>query len=242
MRKLKDILLNTPREKIITLFCISVAAAAIIISTILFASARNDQKKPEVPTQSERPTYIEELSKPTYHAESPKSLEYQSAGGGMCVIAGIGGYSGEELEIPEKSPSGETVIGIAEGAFEGCEELISVHIPSTVAAIGDGVFKGCSSLVVITVESSNSKFSSVGGVLFSKNKTQLICYPAARVGSSYLLNPNVKTISANAFYGVKNLVKINYEGSPSDFEEIQIGEGNKAFSDLPITCNYTPSK
>ena len=240
MRRIKDIIFNTPKEKIITVFCIFVAVAAIIISTILFASAYNG--KTEEPLPSEAPTYSDELLKPTYHAESPKSLEYQSIGGGMCVVSGIGGFSGDELEIPEKSPEGEAVIGIAAGAFEGCDELISVYIPSSIATIGDSAFKGCSSLVVINVESSNSKFSSVGGVLFTKNKTQLICYPASRVGSSYLLNPNVKAISANAFYGAKNLVKINYEGSPAEFQEIEIGDGNKAFSDLPITCNYTPSK
>ena len=240
MKKLKNILFDTPKEKIITVFCIFVAAAAIIISTILFASAREDKK--DTPKKIEQVTQGSEIPRVTYSAESPKSLEYQSIGGGMCVVAGIGGYSGEELEIPEKSPLGDTVVGIAPSAFEGCENLLSVSIPSTVTTIGDGIFKGCSSLVMISVESSNSKFSSVGGVLFSKNKTQLICYPAARVGSSYLLNPNVKTISSHAFYGVKNLVKINYEGSPAEFQDIAVGDGNKAFSDLPITCNYTPSK
>lgn len=233
-------ILNTPKETIITALCIFVAIAAIIVSTILFASAADSKK--EEPMPSEEPIYSEDLVKQTYHAESPKSLDYQSVGSGMCVVSGIGGYSGEELEIPEKSPEGDTVVGIAPGAFEGCDELISIYIPSTVATIGDSAFKGCSSLVVISVENSNSKFSSVGGVLFTKNKTQLICYPASRVGSSYLLNPNVKTISVNAFYGVKNLVKINYEGSPAEFQEIEILDGNKAFLDLPITCNYTPSK
>ena len=240
MRRLKNMIFNTPKETLITAFCIFVAIAAIVVSTILFATA--DDRKTDTPEPTETLPYSEELLKPTYHAESPKSLEYQSVGGGMCIVTGIGGYSGEELEIPEKSPDGEAVVGIANGAFEGCEELISIYIPSTIATIGSSAFKGCSSLVVINVESSNSKFSSVGGVLFTKNKSQLICYPAARVGSSYLLNPNVKSISENAFYGVKNLVKINYEGSPSDFQEIAVGEGNKVFSDLPITCNYTPSK
>lgn len=247
MERLKNILNKLKskftREKLIATACISVAAVALIVSAALFVFAKSDGKESDKDANSDptdRYPYSDE--KPSYPPESPKSLEFQSVGGGQCIVAGIGGFSGEDLEIPAKSPSGEQVVGIASMAFEGCDELISVSIPHTVTSIGEGVFKGCSSLVMISVDSSNSKFASSGGILFSKNKSILICYPAARVGSSYLLNPNVKIIASNAFYGVRNLKEINYEGTISEFGEITVGTGNRTFTELPITCNYYPAK
>lgn len=243
MERLKNILTklkeNLSREKLIAISCIIVAATAIIISTVLFVFAKSESGDQGDDTIIKP---VESTERSTYPPTSPKSLEFQSIGSGQCVVLSIGGFSGEELEIPSKSPDGEEVVGIASGAFEGCDSLISISIPNTVVTIGDGVFKGCSSLVLISVDSANSKFASSGGILFSKNKSILICYPPDRVGSSYLLNPNVKVIADHAFYGVKNLNKINYEGSVAEFSEISVGSGNKAFTEIPITCNYYPSK
>ena len=241
MKKLKEFFTNLSKEKIIIAVCIGVAIIAIAVSTLLFISAmENDQNS--APKETERETVREETQRVTYPSDSPKSLEFKSNQDGTCAVVSIGGYSGDELEIPEKSPSGERVTSIAAGAFEGCDQLLSIYIPYTVETIGDGAFRGCSSLVMIRVESGNSNFSASGGILFSKNKSVLICYPADRVGSTYLLNPNVTTIADHAFYGVKHLNKINYEGSATDFAAIAVGTGNKAFTDLPITCNYYSAK
>ena len=237
MKRLKNIFLQIGsrlnKERMIALLCIAVAAVTLVLSAMLLVGNAETAEATEPPQETERVTYP---------SSSPKSLEFQSIGGGLCVVASIGGFDGEELEIPSKSPSGEEVVGIASGAFEGCDGLLSVTIPASVTAIGDGVFKGCSSLALISVDSGNSKYTSSGGILFSKNKGLLICYPAARVGSSYLLNPNVSVIADHAFYGVRYLSRINYEGSVDEFTGITVGEGNKAFSELPITCNYYPTK
>ena len=237
--KIPQIILNKQNQKLIAIICISIAVMAIAVTSIIliFQSINEPEEKPSdtFPAQTE-------YSIVTYPPESPKSLEYRSLEDGSCVIAGIGRYVGSELEIPERSPNGQVVIGISARAFENCDELISIHIPETVIKIGEQAFKGCSSLIMISVESSNTKFCSSGGILFSKDKTTLICYPPQRVGSNYLLNPNVKVICDYAFYRNKNLSKINYEGSTAEFESIKIGKGNEDFSSLPITCTYTPGK
>ena len=243
MKKLKIIwskLKSLKREKLIIIICAAIDVPTVVVSSILLVSASvsdgNEESTEETEDILAATQYI------PYSPDSPKSLQYQSLGNGTCVIVSIGRFTGDELEIPERSPEGDTVVGIGDGAFEGCEELISVSIPSTVAGIGESAFKGCVSLVNISVDRSNGKFSSSGGILYSKSKDVLICYPASRIGDTYLLNPNVKTIASNAFFGVKNLKKVNYEGSTSDFGGISIGEGNKAFTSLPITCNYSPAK
>ena len=43
-------------------------------------------------------------------------------------------------------------------------------------------FAGCTSLEKITLDSKNKKYASENGMLFNKDKTHLLCYPAAMQG------------------------------------------------------------
>ena len=237
MEKLKNILKKLPREKVIIILCAILSGVTLIVSVVVFAAADSDSSKKS--TQSSYPIF---QNIGNYSPDSPKSLGFQSLDNNTCIVVSIGAFSGEDLEIPERSPYGETVVGIASGAFEGCEELVSVHIPASVTSIGEGVFKGCTSLCAISVDRANAAFSASGGILYSKSKSILICYPASRAGSSYLLNPNVKSIATDAFYGVNSLKSIYYEGSIEEYSNISVGEGNRILSSIPITCNYSPSK
>lgn len=171
-----------------------------------------------------------------------EGLNYISRGDGTCYIVGIGSCTETELEIPEKSPTGDRVTKIHDGAFENCTGLVSVYIPATVKAIGTGAFRGCSSLVAINVDTENAVYCSVGSVLFSKDKSVLVCYPMNRAGANYLLSTGVKAIGAYAFEGAVNLKKLLYEGNISKFQSIDILIGNDILSTLPITCNYVPAK
>ena len=169
-------------------------------------------------------------------------LSYVSRGDGTCYIAGMGSCTISELVIPNVSPTGDTVTKINDGAFAGCKGLLTVTVPDTVKSIGTGVFRGCDSLVSINVDSDNPVYCSVGGVLFSKDKTVLICYPMNRAGSSYLLSTGVKAISAYAFEGALNLNKLLYEGDMKKFQSIDILMGNEILERISITCNYVPAK
>ncbi len=224
------------KDKIIIFLCVF----CVVVITLSLALFFNDIRKSSNPVQkneTEKATSI-----PKYSPTDPKSLYFKSIGNNNCVISGIGEYSGTELKIPSKSPRGEDVIGIESEAFKNCSNLISVTIPPSVVRIGEKAFIGCSSLSLIEVNIKNLYFSSSDGILYSKDKTNLVCCPAAREGQTHLLNKNVQSISKYAFYGVQNLSRIYYEGSTSDFEKIKIGQGNENFSVLPITCNYISGK
>lgn len=228
------------KEILLALICLFAATVSIIVCAHILL--HKDTSDPLAESTDSEFVVLEDPPKETYSPQSPKSLEFKSLGVGKCAVIGIGGYEGTDLEIPERSPDGDTVVSIAAEAFSECRSLVSVSIPSTVQSIGERAFMGCSSLVLISVDSANAHFSSSNAVLYSKNKSTLICCPQKRIGSSYLLDPNVKTIAPYAFENVKNLSKILYEGSPSEFEKIAIGVGNKGFTSLPITCNYTGAK
>lgn len=96
-------------------------------------------------------------------------------------------------EIPE----GVTEIGI--NAFYGCSALTTVSIPSTVTSIGNNTFRGCTNLSQITVDPANNRFSSVEGVLFNKDLTTLLMYPAQKSSDSYTIPSTVTAIGMYAF-------------------------------------------
>ncbi|MGO5113269.1 leucine-rich repeat protein, partial [Oscillospiraceae bacterium LCP25S3_E10] len=110
-------------------------------------------------------------------------------------------------------PSSVTEIG--NGAFCGCTGLTSVTIPSSVKEIGDSAFYGCTSLKSITADKNNKNYSSVDGVLFNKNKTEILAYPNAK-GSSYVIPSSVKKIGGSAFEGCTGLKSVTIPSSVTE--------------------------
>ncbi|MGN0171719.1 MAG: leucine-rich repeat protein, partial [Acutalibacteraceae bacterium] len=102
-------------------------------------------------------------------------------------------------------PSSVTTIGAL--VFSHCSNLTSVMIPSSVTSMGSGVFSYCSSLVSISVSDENPNYSSLDGVLFDKEKTEIIAYPAAKA-CSYDIPSSVTSIGWNAFEGCSSLISV----------------------------------
>ena len=169
-------------------------------------------------------------------------LLFESNGDGTCRVIGVSDNTMQEIEIPEISPDGDSVTAIAKGAFRGCAAVEKIYIPASVKTVGEGAFSGCVSLSAFVVDYSNTKLSTNGGVLFSKDKSTLICYPSSRVGKSYLLPRSVEQIAPCAFEELSFLQKILYEGSASAFRGIDVADGNDALSELSITYNYVGAK
>ena len=135
----------------------------------------------------------------------------------------------EELVIPsEVSYNGQTYIvnGIAWLAFDNCTELTKVTIPKTIKAvihhvlsenpeIGGAVssdcmnpFVRCTTLESIEVDEANPIMKSVGGVLFSKDGTELYCYPAGIKSEKYVVPDGVTWIGNDAFGYNEHIVSV----------------------------------
>ena len=109
-------------------------------------------------------------------------------------------------------PSSVTTIGLS--AFKGCSSLTGITIPEGVTSIGDNAFSSCKKLSSITVDSKNAVYSSdESGVLFNKNKTELIRYPIGNTATSYTIPESVTTIGTNAFNGSTNLTGVTVSDS-----------------------------
>ena len=225
---------NLNRERIAIFICIPIAVVALCICAVMLLTT---DSKPNKVIEENLTSEITE-QKTLYPTNSPYSLEFESIGDGHCAIVSVGSFSEKELKIPQKSPSGEIVTEIKPNAFKNCELLEMITIPDSIEKIGENAFKGCTSLIYIDVDMSNENFTSLNGVLFSKNRNRLMFYPPNKADEKYYLNSNVKSIDDYAFEDAKNIKAILYPKSTAEFEAISIGRGNEIFLTLPITCNY----
>ena len=102
-------------------------------------------------------------------------------------------------------PEGVTTVGT--GAFADCTGIANVTVSKTVTAVSGAAFSGCSGIKEYKVADGGS-FSVDKGVLFNKEGTRLIAYPAGSDAESYTVGEKVTTIGANAFDSCKNLKKL----------------------------------
>ena len=131
-----------------------------------------------------------------------------------------GGRKLEEIELPD------SVKEIGNTAFYGCEKLSSITLGSNITTIGYNAFYGLTNLTTVTLPSKlkdiagnafancknlkeyivsdeNKDLSAKDGVLYGKDETELISYPAGKDDQTEfdMLSMNVDTIREGAFDG-----------------------------------------
>jgi hypothetical protein len=104
-------------------------------------------------------------------------------------------FLGASIEIAHV-PDG--VEEIKRGAFSGCGKLEAVYIGKGVSSIIDGAFSFGESLSDFFVSEENLYYSSVEGILFNKDKTELIAFPANKT-AYYTVPESVVKIHADCF-------------------------------------------
>lgn len=105
------------------------------------------------------------------------------------------------FEIPDNLET------IGDMAFAGCSALSSITIPATLTSFNGSVFASCP-IKNIHVNESNTVYSSIDGVLYSKDGKTLVLYPTARTDESYTVADGTEIIGASAFTSANNLKAI----------------------------------
>lgn len=99
----------------------------------------------------------------------------------------------------------------------------------------------CPNLVRITVSPENKNYTSVGGVLFSKDMTKLYCYPSGKTSKIYMM-PSTVTDFYNAFGGLhlNSLSNVPFVGDLDVMDNIKVpvGDDNKNWIDVGETGKW----
>lgn len=212
---------------------------------------------PENPDDNNEPNDDPEPNEPVEDPSS-KGLSFVSNGDGTCALDGIGDCNDTFIIVPMESPDGDIVVEISDNAFKNCSSIKGiefsdsikrigayafygstireVEIPSTVKEIGNYAFAGCKYLTKIEVDASNSKFSSLSGVLYSKDGSVLITYPAGKSDNFVNISRDVTEIANMAFYKCSSIKKVNYHGTSASWQYVEIGAGNDVIEDAIIYC------
>lgn len=127
----------------------------------------------------------------------------------------------------------DTITEIGEAAFAGCEFLTNVTFPINLRTVKRWAFSECSlvsvdlsgcanleaieggpflctTLTDIIVDKNNSKYCTENGILFNKDKTELVQYPSGKPEKSYKVPDSVIKIGDSAFMSCENLETVGF--------------------------------
>ena len=112
-----------------------------------------------------------------------------------------------------------------EFTFTYAINLKEIAIPASVSFLHPQTFMGCTALSAIHVHEDNKDYSSVEGVLYNKDKTQLLTYPGGKQQTSFAIPSSVYALDTSAFMD-------NYH-----LEELYVHSGVNRFADYCFPYN-----
>jgi len=134
-------------------------------SALLVACNGEDSGGLGVPSNGGDTGLLGESGGGTDAVEGSAGLAFRSNGDGTCLLWGIGECTDIDVVVPEKSPDGDVVIGVAEKAFFENKNIASVKLPKTVVSIEKNAFASCERLVAVTF-AEGSVLDSIGEKVF----------------------------------------------------------------------------
>ena len=109
------------------------------------------------------------------------------------------GKRDEYYKVPE-SVEGFGEEGSGEStAFRENSFIRTIEIPHSIDALSPINFLFCESLEGVDISETNPKYTSVDGVVFNKDMTELVYYPMGKREKSYIVPDGVNTIGHGAF-------------------------------------------
>ncbi len=90
-------------------------------------------------------------------------------------------------------------------------------LPDTVTSMDEALaLIGCTHLTAINVGDSNANYSSEDGVLFNKDKTKLVVYPAGKTDPTYTIPDSVTSINHDGAFSMNTHLSAIYVGENNE--------------------------
>ena len=134
----------------------------------------------------------------------------------------------KDLVIPAEI-DGIAVTELGKKAFGDTPDQIyeTISIPASIEYISaDGPFVFCEQLREITVDENNEHYVSADGVLYTKDKKDLLCYPRKKEGSSFTVPSGVENILFGGIY-MTDLKEIKLPSSLKSVKQYSFGSNQK---------------
>lgn len=120
------------------------------------------------------------------------------------------------------------VTKISGSAFSFSNNLVNVFIPDSVTEIEENAFFECTALEKISVGQNNNNYSNdENGILFNKDKTDLVLYPANNPKTTFNIPNGTKRIDDYEFYKCSNLEEVTIPNSVTYLGEYAFSECSK---------------
>ena len=156
----------------------------------------------------------------------------------------------EDLDIPDKvSYNGVDypVVSIGDCAFANCRALTSVTLPSSLLLIDGNAFRytSISSLTIpksvqqisnsafnntqfssFSVDASNEKYTSKDGVIYNKDITNIVAFPAKK-GGTYAIPSTITSIGSRVFPGGVSLDELIIPNNVTKIDNYAFGNNSK---------------
>ena len=149
----------------------------------------------------------------------------------------IGNYAFDGCKGLEKIKVNDGCTDLGERTFVSCVDLKKVILPKTIDNIIPNAFENCNKLEYFEVDENSEHYSSVDGVLYSKNKDILVLCPKSKK-SPFIFPSSVTEIKQGAFAGCLNMHTIYLPSSIKKINEKAFcGCEELRYIDIPSNIN-----
>ena len=163
-----------------------------------------------------------------YACESLKSLDIPDS------VVGIANYAMYDCIGLTALTFPKSLRALGAYSLYKCSNLKEIKIPADVTSVGDGSFLDCTGITKFAVDGKNETYCTKDGVLYTRDMTELVCFPRGRKDESFSVPVGVTKIGGEAL----SRTNIKTLKLPSTLREI----GDYAFAELPIETITLPDK
>lgn len=129
-------------------------------------------------------------------------------------VTTIGSFAFDSCQYVTSITLPTSIRTLSSAAFRSCRSLSSFTIPSGVTSIQGNVFTGCSNLASISVSSQNNQYSSLDGILYNKSRTTLIAIPEYKSGA-LVLPSTLTTVGTSSASSCSRITSVSIPASVS---------------------------